>query len=111
MKMLVTIMPLPQDTNRTFIKKAINKWGNRYDYTLVQYVNSRTPIVIICNKHKQGFEQTPKAHFAAKHHCCPLCYQEVAGSYQNEWRLQYKSESISPDLSKFSTIVVSIFCA
>lgn len=34
------------------------------------------------------FEQTPKAHFAAKHECCPLCYKEIAGSFQNEWRIK-----------------------
>jgi len=81
-------MPIPKDTNETFIKKARLKWAERYDYSRVRYVNSRTPVTIICRKHHHAFKQTPKAHFSAKHHCCPLCYQEAAGSYQNKWREQ-----------------------
>ena len=102
-------MPFLKDTNETFIRKAIKQWGNRYDYSLVQYVNSRTPVVILCNKHQQAFEQTPKAHFAAKRHCCPRCYQEVVGSYQNEWRLQNKSTSIDPNLDKLAPIIDRAF--
>lgn len=79
-------MPIARDTNKTFMQKGMKRWGERYDYSLVQYVNSRTPVLIMCRQHKYVFEQTPKAHFAAKHHCCPLCYQEVIGSYQNQWR-------------------------
>lgn len=102
-------MPFPKDTKQTFIKKAVNRWGDCYDYSLVDYVNSRTPIVIICKKHRESFEQTPKAHFAAKQHCCPLCYKEVAGSYQNEWRLNHKNRPIEHDFEKFTAIIASVF--
>jgi len=81
-------MPIAKDTNETFMLKGMKRWGERYDYSLVRYVNSRTPVLIVCRQHQYVFEQTPKAHFAAKHHCCPLCYQEVIGSYQNQWRAQ-----------------------
>lgn len=79
-------MPIAKLTNSQFIDKAVRKWGEKYDYSKVEYRTSRLPVVIICRKHNHEFEQTPKAHFGTKHHCCPLCYAEVAGSFQNEWR-------------------------
>ncbi|MFS1917992.1 MULTISPECIES: hypothetical protein [unclassified Vibrio] len=102
-------MPLPKGTNKTFIRKAIKQWGDRYDYSLVQYVNSRSSIIIICKKHKKKFEQTPKAHFSAKRHCCPFCYQEVAGSYQNKWRAHYKPDSNQANLNWHLPIIKSVF--
>lgn len=71
---------------KTFVNKAIKRWGNRYDYSQVRYINSRTPVLIFCHRHQHTFSQTPKAHFAAKHNCCPICAKEVAGSFQNQWR-------------------------
>lgn len=43
-----------------FIKKSIDRWGEKYDYSLVEYVNSKTKVKIIYN----GFvyNQTPTGH-------------------------------------------------
>ena len=41
-----------------FIKRAINVHNNEYDYSLVEYVNSRTKINIVYSKHGV-FSQTP----------------------------------------------------
>lgn len=101
-------MPFIKDTNKTFIEKAIKRWGSRYDYSLVHYVNSRTPVMIMCKKHKKSFKQTPKSHFATKRHCCPLCYKEVAGSYQNEWRLK-KKESLET-FDELNPVIQTVFC-
>lgn len=79
-------MPIPTGTKESFVKKAKEKWGEKYNYSRVNYINSRTSVEVICNKHNVIFEQTPKAHFAAKHECCPICYKEISGSFQNEWR-------------------------
>ncbi len=56
----------PQDTaNRTklkrqeeFIKKSIKKYGDKFDYSLVDYKNNTTTVIIICKKHS-SFEQNP----------------------------------------------------
>ncbi|TKF39271.1 hypothetical protein FCV58_18795 [Vibrio sp. F13] len=100
-------MPITKDTKEKFIQKAIQRWGERYDYSLVEYVNSRTAVTIICPVHQYRFTQTPKAHFAAKHHCCPICYKEVRGSYQNRWRLS--SESKSPLRMKLPSQINQVF--
>ncbi|TKG01675.1 hypothetical protein [Vibrio sp. F13] len=79
-------MAIPKNTKKAFIVKAQQRWGNKYDCSKVDYVNSRTSVVIHCKKHNVDFEQTPKAHFAAKHHSCSECYEAEAGIFQNKWR-------------------------
>jgi hypothetical protein len=44
-----------------FIQDATARFGDRYDYSLVKYVNSSTPIKIICKRHGI-FEQPPSWH-------------------------------------------------
>jgi hypothetical protein len=48
-------------TTESFITKAKQVHGNRYDYSQVKYVNSHTKIVIICPEHGP-FEQRPYHH-------------------------------------------------
>lgn len=51
---------LPQRREH-FINQATAFHGSRWDYSLVDYVNGRTPVVIVCPVHGR-FEQTPDAH-------------------------------------------------
>ena len=54
-----------------FIEKAKKKYGDAFDYSQVDYVDSRTKVIIKCNKCGHIFEQRP-----AKHLCqngCPEC--------------------------------------
>jgi len=53
-----------------FIKKSIYTHGDKYDYSLVKYVNSRTIVKIICPIHSV-FEQTPYNHILSMG--CPKC--------------------------------------
>lgn len=48
-------------TNTTFINKARETHGLRFDYSLVDYLNIYTKVKIICREHGV-FKQTPKAH-------------------------------------------------
>ncbi len=59
-----------------FLKKAILKHQNKFDYSKVDYFNSTTHVIFICNKHKIEFSQTPVKHLQNKH-CCPLCAKEA----------------------------------
>ena len=62
--------------NNTFIKKANIVHNNKFDYSLVNYKNSKIKIKIICKKHGI-FEQMPYLHLQS--HNCPICkisYQE-----------------------------------
>ena len=54
----------------SFITKAKIKHGNKYDYSKVEYINSKTKVCIICPEHGE-FWQTPKSHL--KGDGCPIC--------------------------------------
>lgn len=56
--------------NTDFIKKAEIVHGNKYDYSLVDYIHSQKKIVINCLKHGK-FKQRPIAHLMGRG--CPIC--------------------------------------
>lgn len=53
-----------------FIKKSVEKHGNIYDYSKVNYINNRTKVIIICPEHGE-FEQSPAGHLKGQQ--CPKC--------------------------------------
>ena len=52
-------------TTEEFIKRAQEVHGDRYDYSMVEYVNNQTPVKIICPIHG-FFEQRPNDHFRGR---------------------------------------------
>jgi hypothetical protein len=54
-----------------FIKKAIAKFGQKYNYGKTNYINSRTKVTILCPEHGE-FLQTPDHHLCSKTGC-PKC--------------------------------------
>ena len=48
-------------TTEQFITKARLVHGDKYDYHKVNYINSRTPVIIICSIHGE-FKQAPSDH-------------------------------------------------
>jgi len=65
-------------TNENFIQKAKEIHGNKYDYSLVKYINSKTKVKIICNEHNIIFEQTPSKHLSG--FGCRLCSGKLLNS-------------------------------
>lgn len=53
-----------------FIERATEKYGDKFDYShvLEDFVNSRTPVRIICPTHGQ-FQQLPNGHLNGTHGC------------------------------------------
>ena len=58
-------------TNEIFIKKAKKIHGDKYNYSLINYVNSNTKVKIICKIHGE-FYQYPGHHINRKYGC-PKC--------------------------------------
>ncbi|MFA5586921.1 MAG: hypothetical protein WDA02_10460 [Saccharofermentanales bacterium] len=58
------------DKNINFINRLKNIHNNKYDYSLVNYVNMKTKVKIICKKHGI-FEQRPDVHLVGGG--CPKC--------------------------------------
>ena len=48
-------------TTKEFIKKAKEIHGDKYDYSKVDYVNTLTPVTIVCPEHGE-FLQSPHDH-------------------------------------------------
>lgn len=57
-------------TLEEFIEKANRVHKNKYDYSKVNYINSRIKVCIICPDHGE-FWQTPNAHLSGQK--CPKC--------------------------------------
>ena len=57
-------------TTKDFIQKAVEKHGDKYDYSLVDYKNNIIKIKIICPIHNV-FEQKPSDHLSGNG--CPSC--------------------------------------
>lgn len=76
---------------RNFIEKSKLKFGDNYNYDRVVYVNAKTKVKIICNKHNVTFEQTPDKHLNSKGGC-PKCLKEIKKPYV---RLQSKPFKLS----------------
>lgn len=74
----------------SFVKKAEEKHGNRFDYSKTEYAGYDVPTTFICRKHGE-FKQTPHAHL---YHdvCCPECVREI-----NESQRKPKPEKIGKD--------------
>ena len=57
-------------TTQEFINRAERVHNNKYNYSLVEYENSKTKVKIICDKHGM-FEQRPNDHIQGKG--CIMC--------------------------------------
>jgi hypothetical protein len=54
-----------------FINKAKELFGEKYDYTKVEYINGQRNVCLICPTHGE-FEVTPNNHISKKSGC-PIC--------------------------------------
>jgi len=57
--------------SKNFLRNSKKIHKNRYDYSKVDYVNAKTPVIIGCPIHGY-FKQTPEKHTLRKHGC-PVC--------------------------------------
>ena len=59
-------------TKEEFIKRVQKVHGDRYDYSKVEYVDTKTKVCIICKEHGE-FEQSPQKHIAGQG--CIKCHR------------------------------------
>ena len=64
-----------------FLSKSKEIYGDTYDYSNVEYVNTNTKVEIICKKHG-SFYKTPSLHIYRKQGC-PLCAFEESSRKQS----------------------------
>jgi rRNA maturation endonuclease Nob1 len=90
-----------QDTLETFIDKAKLKHGDLYDYTNVNYINSKTKVDIICEIHGI-FSQKPSKHIMG--HKCPHCSISKKDNLESFIAKAIKTHGLRYDYSKVNYI-------
>lgn len=96
-----------RDTLDSFIKKARIKHGDKYDYSLVKYVDSIHKVKIVCSEHGV-FEQTPAMHLSENG--CPKCGIIKAHPFKNTETFIADAQRIHGDKYDYSkTGYVSVF--
>lgn len=86
-------------TTERFIKKAKIKHGNRFDYSLAEYVDKTTKVIIGCRKHG-GFNQTPTKHLRGQG-CFKCACDAKSGSNSYLWNEKLTNEHREKDRSLF----------
>ena len=64
-------------TTEVFITRATDVWGDKYDYSKVNYGGSRKEVTIICKEHNCEFTQMAYPHLMGVEGC-PECKKEKA---------------------------------
>ena len=87
-------------TTESFVKEAAQIHDNKYDYSKVKYVDSKTKVCIICPEHGE-FWQLPSAHLNGQG--CPKCkkYKIGKGKYNTDIFIK-KSKEIHGDIYDYS---------
>lgn len=86
-------------TTEEFIQKAKKVHKEKYDYRKVNYINSDTHVIIICNKCDNEFRQTPYHHLCGQN--CPGCVGGVA--YTQEQFIEI-AKKVHKDIYDYSEV-------
>lgn len=81
-------------TKEIFIKDAISKNGDKYNYDKTEYINAHTKIKIYCKVHNKYFLKSPDLHLQGSG--CDLCGKEsmaINGTSWNKTRWIKKSKN------------------
>lgn len=91
-------------TKEEFIKKAIEKHGDVYDYSLVEYKNNKTPVTLICKKCGTVFKPRPLNHTHGSG--CPKCGREKANKCISDTKEDFIRKAIEKHGSKYDYSLV-----
>lgn len=94
-----------------FITNCVNKFGNEYDYSLVNYNGNKTKVKIICNIHGV-FEQTPNNHLSKCHKCpkCSIKYKDTNRFINDSVKVHGNKYDYSLSEYKSAESVIKIIC-
>ncbi len=79
---------------KSFVLKAIKKFGNKFSYDKVDYVDENTPVIITCKEHGD-FLKTPREFFNSLYGC-PICSNKL------------KSEQLRLDREEFINRAIEV---
>ena len=88
----------PRLNTEKFKERALAVHGKRFDYSKSEFINTKTKIEIICQKHG-SFWQTPTHHFEGRG--CQKCGHEVTASYRRSDTREFISKAKRVHLSRY----------
>lgn len=93
-------------TSQNFIFESNKKHENKYDYSLVNYINNYTKVKIICSEHGV-FKQKPNHHIAGSG--CPICKIKSKGEilikdWLNENNIECEHQKSFPNCKNISLL-------
>lgn len=83
-----------------FISKAKKNYGDKYDYSEIEYINSTTEIIILCTEHNISFKQSPSNHLRGWNGC-PQCQKRQITDTQS---FIEKAKDIHTDKYDYSNV-------
>ncbi len=89
-----------------FVKNALKKYGNKFDYSKVDYIDSQSKIIIVCKKHGD-FLKTPAKHLFHKH-SCPSCAKEGYSEAVKISKIDFMKKAKSIHGDKYNYIKTTI---
>ena len=81
-----------------FIAKAKSVHGDKYDYSKVEYIDSKTKVCIICKEHGE-FLQTPAHHLQGQG--CKLCNYDKSSKEQRKSKEDFIKDAIKIHGNKY----------
>ena len=93
-----------RNSKEEFIQKAKQIHGDKYDYSKVVYINSNTPVIIICHIHTE-FKQIPYNHLMGKG--CNSCGELRTANKARKTREDFiqKARKIHGDKYDYSKVI------
>ena len=82
-------MGRPPRTKEQFLANVKKKYGDKYDYSKVEFVDMMTPVTIICPEHGE-FEMSPRMHESGKE--CHICKPQSKRGRKKKTTEEYVKE-------------------
>ncbi len=90
-----------EKAKKLFLEKCYNKYGDKFDYSKINYVNSITKVELICKKHGSFFVR-PDAHLRKVG--CPKCNGGIKYTQQEYIEIAISKHGNKYDYSKINYI-------
>lgn len=78
----------------TFEKRSKEIYGDKYDYSRVEYMNEDTRVTLYCKEHDTTFTQTPRRHLIGQSGC-PVCSSALRSASARSTQQEFLNKSVS----------------
>ena len=93
------IIEIHSYTKDMFLQMAHAKFGNKFDYSQVEYVNYTTPVTILCPIHGE-FQTTPEYHIESAIGCAK-CGREKANKAESDTQKEFIAKASKVHFDKY----------